>query len=367
MKKLLVMHPYLAPYRIDVYNQFNRDCTLEVLLYGSRSEKKTLGFDLQKVIQQAEFKYTQKETGWYLGRHLISSVYFKVIRRFRPDVILAHELGVDTLVSIFFKFFYKYKLFVTVDDSFQMSKYGYGRLRNSLRKFVVSHIDGYICVSQLTQKYLQSIFPKTDCQFLYFPIVQDDVALSEKINASSAIAEEYVQRYNLKGNKVILFVGRFEQVKRIDLLLDAYSECQSDNTQLVLVGSGSLDEKLRQKAEDLGLQEKVIFTGSLSGLDLYAWYYLAHLFVLPSNFEPFGAVVNESLIAGCRAIVSSVCGSSTLVSAENGTVFESENLGDLIGSMNREIRDLDLNKDHQSKMPQSFKTYYDSLVGSMEL
>ena len=55
-RKILIFHPYLATYRIDIYNRLSRDYNIEVLLTGSRLELRTLGFNLDKVNQNAKFK-----------------------------------------------------------------------------------------------------------------------------------------------------------------------------------------------------------------------------------------------------------------------------------------------------------------------
>ena len=361
------MHPYLATYRIDVYNRFNRECSLEVLLYGSKNEKAGLGFDINRIYQLAEFQYTIKDTGWYIGRHLISTIYFKVINRFRPNVILAHELGVNTLVAIMLKFFLIHKVFLTVDDNPQMAKYEYGITRSILRRFVINYADGYVCVSPYTRQYLQDKYKKTNCKFIYFPIIQDDRRLFDNITASKSKADEYLEKYQLGEKKILLFVGRLEAVKSIDLLLAAYSEVKQEDTILILVGDGSKKGELQFLAEKLGIGFNTIFTGSLTGVDLYAWYYLAHIFILASNHEAFGAVVNEALVGGCRCIVSDHCGAYSLISDSNGAVFESGNQEALAGCMKKEIDGIDINKEHKSLMPKSFDEYFYELKTSMNI
>lgn len=365
MKRVLIMHPYLATYRVDVYNRFNQNYNLEVLLYGSKKEKSELGFNLSRIYKIAEFKHTTKDTGWYIGRHLISTIFYKTIKRFKPNIIIAHELGINTIVAIILKLFFKYKIFVTVDDNPQMAKYEYGFLRSLLRNFVVNNIDGYICVNPFTQKYLQNKYSKKTCRFIYFPIIQNDILLSKKINESRFKAFEYIEKYNLKNKKILLYVGRFEYVKRIDHIITAYSKAIQDNTILVLVGSGSLLNEMQDLSKNLGLNSNIIYTGNLSGESLYAWYYLAHLFVLASNHEAFGAVVNEALVGGCRCIVSNHCGSYTLISNKNGVVFESENIDDLTLCLKKEFDKIDIDKKHLSLMPKSFNDYYSELESAI--
>ena len=59
-----------------------------------------------------------------------------------------------------------------------------------------------------------------------------------------------------------------------------------------------------------------------------AYFAAADLFVLPSIFEPYGAVVAEALLWGAPCFVSSHVGAKELVDAENGNIFEIESPSD---------------------------------------
>lgn len=362
MKRILIMRPFLATYRIGLYNRFTKDFQVKALLYGSKREKSALGFDVQRIIDMALFPYIQQDTGLYLGRHLVSSIYYRVIRQFHPDIILGHELGINTIVAILLRRLFNYRIFITVDDNPQMAQHEYSSKRAMLRRFVINHIDGYICVHPGTRDYLQQLFPDVRCKFLYFPIIQDDSQLLPAITNAAQRATEYIETYHLKEKIVLLYVGRFEAEKRIDLVLQAYAACRTKQTRLVLVGGGSLEGSMHTLAKSLHLgEDDVIFTGQLTGNDLYAWYYLAHIFVLACNHEAFGAVINESLVAGCRNIVPDNCGASNLITDENGSLFHVDNLDSLCQMMKQEIDATPLDKQHKSLMPATFEEYYQTI------
>ena len=89
------------------------------------------------------------------------------------------------------------------------------------------------------------------------------------------------------------------------------------------------DVQLEDIVNELGLANNVLFTGKVEGLELLSWYFLAGLFVLPSMHEPFGAVVNEALIAGCSVLCSEKAGARTLINRSNGAVFDPESIDEL--------------------------------------
>ena len=66
------------------------------------------------------------------------------------------------------------------------------------------------------------------------------------------------------------------------------------------------------------------FAGKKEGVQLLAYYNVAQLFVLPSQYEPFGTVVNEALLAGCYTLCTKVAGAACLIKpGQNGELFDS--------------------------------------------
>ena len=90
----------------------------------------------------------------------------------------------------------------------------------------------------------------------------------------------------------------------------------------MLVGDGNQKEDLQQLSNKLNLTDKVIFAGYYFGNSLYAWYDLANFFILPSRYEPFGAVINEALVYGCPVIASKYIGAIDFITSNNGKIFD---------------------------------------------
>lgn len=366
MSKILIFHPYLAPYRIDLYNKLAYNFNVFVLLSGSKKEIASLGFNLKLVNSYSKFNYRYITNGIRIGRHLISSAFFKTINRFNPDIIISHELGINTLFAILGKRKKNsYKIYTTIDDSPIMA-YSCGRVRNWLRGFVANNVDGFIVVNPEVKIYLENKYPKQKNKIIYFPIVQDDEILSLKINNSKDEAITLQKRYNLYNKRIILFVGRLESIKSPDLLLKVFKKIRTENDVLVIVGDGSMSNFLHNYVKQNNIQN-VILTGKLSGINLYAWYYLANIFVLPSKFEPFGAVVNEALIAGCYTIVSNQVGASSLITSTNGAIFDINKTDSLEEVLKKSLMNLPTIKSHHSLMDKPFAIYYNDLINGMKI
>jgi glycosyltransferase involved in cell wall biosynthesis len=146
--------------------------------------------------------------------------------------------------------------------------------------------------------------------------------------------EEYAQlpargsfRHNLGGisenTKIILFLGRLHKIKGINYLIEAFSQLKEGPPPCVLAiagpDEGELDS-LITLSNHLNVQDKVLFTGPLYGVDKLAAYADADVFVLPSAYEIFGLVVFEALMCETPVIVSEDSGMGALIS-EAGAGF----------------------------------------------
>lgn len=119
----------------------------------------------------------------------------------------------------------------------------------------------------------------------------------------------FFRRYpELQNRQIVLFLGRLHYKKQPDLLIRAFHQaCVGGNdAHLVLAGPGdeSYLKSLRALSNDLGLQDRVLFTGMLRSEDVQEAYRAASVFVLPSLQENFGLSVVEAMSAECPIIVS---------------------------------------------------------------
>ena len=118
--------------------------------------------------------------------------------------------------------------------------------------------------------------------------------------------------------KTIIYVGRIEPLKGIDILLRAFSQLDDrDKIQVVVIGGDSSGDneldRLRSISESLGISGRVIFLGSVRQNELPAYYSASDVCVMPSYYESFGLVALEAMACGTPVIASRVGGLATLV------------------------------------------------------
>lgn len=232
-----------------------------------------------------------------------------------------------------------------------------------LLEFVVKLANYVLIVHPDVKNYLTNKFGMHQSpKIIYFPIIQDEKVFLKKMFQSADCSLEKIQDRKLFNKTIILFVGRLESVKCPDLLLRVFREINHSGCVLVFVGDGSLRKPLENYVLRNQLMENVMFTGMLTGKDLYSWYNKANIFVLPSKFEPFGAVVNEALIAGCFTIVSDNVGASSLVNEQNGSIFKSENTDELISALKNALKINFRESRSSNRMVFSFDLFFDSFM-----
>jgi glycosyltransferase involved in cell wall biosynthesis len=144
---------------------------------------------------------------------------------------------------------------------------------------------------------------------------------------------------------VIGTVGRLTEVKRQDLLINAFSRLQlgTHEVHLLLVGDGPLLNDLRTRARDRGVEKRVHFVGYRTQPERYL--HLMNVFALTSRSEGMPLAVLESWAAGVPVVASRVGGLPEIVDhGRTGLLFESGDVSALVAALQALIGDPFLSK-----------------------
>ena len=120
---------------------------------------------------------------------------------------------------------------------------------------------------------------------------------------------------------VILFSAKLQPWKRPMDLLRAFARVPTRNVNLAFVGDGPLRHALESEAKSLGVTDRIRFLGFVNQSGLPETYSAADVLVLPSEYEPFGVVVNEAMLCGCCAVVTDRVGAKFDLVREGETGF----------------------------------------------
>jgi D-inositol-3-phosphate glycosyltransferase len=120
--------------------------------------------------------------------------------------------------------------------------------------------------------------------------------------------------------KMILFVGRIQRLKGLEVLVRAFALLGDLDARLVIVGGqpGNSPEsreisRLQHLVTKLGIAERTTFVGAVPHERLPLYYSAADVTVMPSSYESFGLVAVESLACGTPVVASRVGGLTSIV------------------------------------------------------
>jgi len=198
-----------------------------------------------------------------------------------------------------------------------------------------------LSVSQYTKHEMIRLNPSLASQnFIVFPNT-----LSGMLKPLNNFHMKTKNELNLPDWKLILTVSRLdsrERYKNIDLILEAMQEVLSSVPDVccVIVGDGSDKKRLEQKMLALGLEKNVFFVGNVSGEDLYSYYSLCDLFVLPSTGEGFGIVFLEAMYFSSPCIgARSRAVPEVIEDASTGILCNPDDVKDLVSAMIKLLQD----------------------------
>jgi glycosyltransferase involved in cell wall biosynthesis len=219
----------------------------------------------------------------------------------------------------------------------------------------------------LAREYLVSYGGPRERMFL-FPNTCDVARLARASERARGQRAALRQSLHLHSGPLLLYVGRLVPAKGLDTLLRAFHRIRQQHSsheqqirspsedaegtssldpsarpvpQLLLVGDGEQRCELGALAAQLGISDHIRFAGSRPWDELPAFYAAADLLVLPSRFEPWGAVVNEAIACGLPVIVSDQvgCAPDLVNPAENGWIVPANNVESLASALAEALGD----------------------------
>jgi glycosyltransferase involved in cell wall biosynthesis len=136
---------------------------------------------------------------------------------------------------------------------------------------------------------------------------------------------EFRQKFGIKNNeKILLYVGRIEQTKGLDLLIKVFADItkHQHNLKLVIIGNddGYLEE-ISLLINTLKITDKVAIIGYVDEKDKISAYVDADIMIYPRNWEPFGLTILEACACGTPVICSTRCGIADYINNTAGLTF----------------------------------------------
>ncbi len=251
----------------------------------------------------------------------ISSQLGSTIKRIGLDIIHTHSPFLLGRLGARAARRYKLPLIFTFHTLYDQYVHYFPFVENTSKNVVQSIARNFcnrcnivVAPSQLVVNYLQRIGVETS--IINIPTGVD---LEEFNNLETDWLEK---NYDVSPDeKVLLFVGRLGKEKNVTFLLKCFQAVQARYPlcRLVLVGKGPQENYLRKLCREMGIEDKVTFTGVLPRQNIVHCYASADLFVFPSVTETQGLVIGEAKAAGLPVVAIRAFGpAETVMHGEDG-------------------------------------------------
>ena len=206
--------------------------------------------------------------------------------------------------------------------------------------FILKYVDYLMPSSDYLTDYYKSIYSKYDY----------------KIKTNKMPIEGSNKLCDLK-KKNIISVGRLSKEKGFADLIEIFSNIESEDWTLTIVGDGDEKENLEALIKDNNLEGKVILTGFLNKEELYKLYENSSLYVMTSFEESFGLVLVEASSFGLPLIAfDSAIGAKEIIQ-ENGILVSNRDKSVMIKKIKKLMNDISERKLYQKKSLEIYKSY----------
>ena len=222
------------------------------------------------------------------------------------------------------------------------------RLMFPLTRYLYRHSDAIVTYGDHVKRYLTGLGVSADKIFCAHHAV-DNAAYARPVSEKEISALRSSLRLPAD-RRIVLYVGRLEKIKGLDILLTAFARSAISDAVLVLAGTGREQPALEQQALQLGILPRVRFTGYIPVERIVPYYASAYVAVLPSittatGKECWGLVVNEAMNQGVPVIATDAVGAAAgglVQHGMNGLIVRERDAGALAAALRHILSDSDL-------------------------
>lgn len=322
-------------YRIPVYQEINRLCgnQLTVIYYADvvpqRCQDKLKAIIGERAIGlTGELRLTGKKM------QPVSSVTKKGIRiplqpgliaaikKTKPEVLLSDGFFQWTYAALWLRFWKGIPHLMCYEGT-KHTERNKGKLRTVYRKLASNYIDFIACNGILCKEYVVSLkYPKT--RISLGNMAADTMALQANALSFDETMKQKLKKQLSLNKNVFIFTGRLVTLKGVAKLIEVWIKYFGINSEvsLLIVGDGPEKENLEELCLFYNIPN-VCFTGAVDYDNIFKYFAVADIFIIPTLQDNWSLVVPEAMSCGLPVLSSIYNGCwPELVKPDNGWVFD---------------------------------------------
>lgn len=251
------------------------------------------------------------------------------LKQWKPEAILVIGWSFKSHLQVLRHFKGKLPILFRGDSTLinQPPRFSFKKVARKLfLKWVYKHIDYALYVGSANKAYYKFFGVKEE-QLFFAPHAIDNDRFSRQLTNE---IHDWKNQLHIPNEAVVfLFAGKFETVKNIAFLIEAFIQLNKENTYLVLVGNGPLEQYLKSISKE---SKNIIFLDFQNQSKMPLVYQLADIFILPSLSETWGLAINEAMASG-KAVVTNDnvgCAKDLIFNGDNGYIYKANDKSDLV-------------------------------------
>lgn len=322
--RLLWTNPAFLDYRVPAYTELNKLSNNNFyILFDKNRVPERIPVKIKKAIGDHALIFDGKKIIINNRIFPITPGLYKKIKRVNPDVIISEGFFQWTPKALCYSLLHRKPLVIAYERTCWTERNCSNWIK-IYRKFVNLFVSGYLCNGTQTMEYLRSLGIK-DKKLYLGGMSADSTNMQMSVSRLSANDIAMIKKkLSLSNNGLIYtYIGRLIPLKGIHHLLEAWRKhiIQHKQDELLIVGGGELYDSFITK---YGNDNSIHFTGSIDYDDIYQYYAVSDVFIIPTLQDNWSLVVPEAMSVGLPVAVSiyNGCHPELCKEGENGYKFD---------------------------------------------
>lgn len=335
--KVLYCNPSFWEYRLPFYVELNRlfkgdfHVMYSTKRYGKNHSKllgdikDKLGNNAHPYDNELMFDVVQRSFNAYTedGKQIpIPISLLRRIRRVKPDVLITEGFFQWTPWALLYSFIFRVPVLMGYERTCHTER-NCSAFKLWTRRMTDKFIAGYLVNGSETKKYLMSIGVKED-KIHIGGMSADSKGLRSAIESlNDNLVYDLKSKYKQGDGLVFLFTGRLIERKGVIPLLNAWKSHVNKyaNDSLILVGDGPLMNEAKLMCYGLN---SVFLEGACKYEDIYKYYAIADVYILPTIEDNWSLVIPEAMACGLPVSTSiyNGCHPELVREGKNGCTFD---------------------------------------------